>query len=588
MNDSTDAEKFKSSQELLLFKDVMGPELYRRNPFRVTELPVLATGRDIQKRIQMVEMAVKTQVATPAGTGRALPLPEAPSPDQLRDALQQLNDPQKRLIAELFWFWPMEMGSAKTDLNLEALRRGDVETARTSWTNDEQFAQRKYWIAGRPEKMAMAVHNLAVLNHEQAMDFESIAQSQTLTYSERKRRDRCWKDAIRYWKLVATVDAFWKRLLDRINTLDDPRLTEESCHQIRTALPESLLTINAQFAVRAAEAGAAKESRRHIALLSSSDFPTSAIDIALEAAVAPIRERIKALLKAGDAEVDADAVCAAEVARRVLDQSEALLNVLDTVLTAEHPVAEAAHDEIALGVSSCLIAYANKTSNWDVALALAERCLPVVRGESARHRIEENRDTMRTNCTHGTCYFCGQNQNDEQYAIPIEMYGEVVHTPINYHDFYRDVDVHQVRLNWRTLTVKVPRCVDCNQKHDMAKKIHETDEKWRFLIPIVFIGFYIISILYFRDLDIVFRKLEFPLTNTDIVLIIWANMNNWVHFLLVVAVLVLFCFSNNLYQDRKLRKLGIIGIKNIYETNNFFDVQKLLKKGWKFGTGPSS
>jgi hypothetical protein len=271
-----------------------------------------------------------------------------------------------------------------------------------------------------------------------------------------------WQASLGNSNDLFAVQAFWTRLRARINALDDPRLREERCFHIQAGLPEALLTINAQLAVQAAEAGVVEESQRHIALLRSSEFPGSATDAALEAAVASVRDRIKTLLKVGEAEADADAACAAEAARRTLDQTEPLLKVLDMASNAEHRIAEAVVDEVALRVLELVIAYVNKTDNWRPALEVTERCLELARGESARQRIEENHDTMQTKITYGTCYFCGQNPPDEQYAIPIEMYGEVKRQETGY---------NQIRVTWRTLTVKVPQCIDCHHKHITAESI---------------------------------------------------------------------------------------------------------------------
>src|SRR3712207_3919390 len=93
-----------SRGEILL--EAARPELYRTNAFRVSELPVDADGRQLAKRQQVIELASNTGMPVPPGPGRALPLAATPDPDALRDAMQRLRDPERRLVDEFFWFWP--------------------------------------------------------------------------------------------------------------------------------------------------------------------------------------------------------------------------------------------------------------------------------------------------------------------------------------------------------------------------------------------------------------------------------------------------------------------------------------------------
>ena len=71
------------------------PDLYRRNGFRLTELPVESTARDFAKRQQMVEMAGKTGLALPPGPARVFPLEEGKDSYQVREAIQRLQDPAR-------------------------------------------------------------------------------------------------------------------------------------------------------------------------------------------------------------------------------------------------------------------------------------------------------------------------------------------------------------------------------------------------------------------------------------------------------------------------------------------------------------
>ena len=47
-----------------------------------------------------------------------------PSLDEIREAMQRLRDPEKRLVAEFLcflWFWPEGFGQSKSDTAIETL-----------------------------------------------------------------------------------------------------------------------------------------------------------------------------------------------------------------------------------------------------------------------------------------------------------------------------------------------------------------------------------------------------------------------------------------------------------------------------------
>ncbi len=89
-----------SGSDILL--ESANPELYRYNAFRVLELPADATPREIMKRQQMIEMARKTGMPIPLGPARCLPLDPPPDEDAIRQAVQRLQDPERRMVDELF------------------------------------------------------------------------------------------------------------------------------------------------------------------------------------------------------------------------------------------------------------------------------------------------------------------------------------------------------------------------------------------------------------------------------------------------------------------------------------------------------
>ncbi|HYV35647.1 MAG TPA: hypothetical protein VE988_08080, partial [Gemmataceae bacterium] len=210
------------------------PDLYRVNAFRLAQLPADATSREIARRLEKLTMQAKL-----GGTAEPIrgPLALTPPPDleMVRAAVQRLRDPEVRFIDEFFWFWRESPSPETPDDALAALDRGDVAAARKTWQD-----------AGNSSAPA---HNLAVLAHLMALDFEqrSLATGRVLDTVMCKIRDQTWAEAWKNWRVVLDLPDFWNRLRERIRELNEPQLPETLAEELRRALPVALLGLNAQL-----------------------------------------------------------------------------------------------------------------------------------------------------------------------------------------------------------------------------------------------------------------------------------------------------------------------------------------------------
>ena len=450
--------------EILL--EAATPELYRVNAFRVLELPVDATAREIARRAEMLKVMEKLGASAPKQNG-PLALDPAPDANAIRDAVQRLHDPERRLVDEFFWFWPWQLGQGKNDPVLKTLAAGDVKAAHRVWRSGEQ----------QSSDGNVSMHNIAVLNHVIALHLEHASRSRQLTESQVKARDSGWQHAFKRWQVLLEYEGFWSRLTARIRDHNDPRLTTGVARRFRMTLPLALLSINAQLAVQATERGDSREAKRHRRIILKSGFDPSAMDGALRRALKPIRERVKTFCRTADSEADADPENADKVTRRLLDQTGPLLGILDCLLAADDPARSAsgssvvaapdsslasgnalrdgAHDEVAQATLQCQVTFGAKTDNWKVSLDLLDCILPVAAGEAARVRIEENRQivkrTLEYKLEYETCFFCKRRDAETEAAAEVPMYGDVT----------RDWTYEGTSVNWRYLTVKVPRCTAC-------------------------------------------------------------------------------------------------------------------------------
>lgn len=521
-----------ASSEILL--TAARPDLFRKNAFRVTGLAVEATAGDIARQAEKLRMAGKyggKRIPSP------LPLTPPPDTDQIREAVDRLRDPERRLVDEFFWFWPHKLGGSRDDEALSALSRGEDEQAAGIWKRQE---------SGQSASN-VSMHNLAVLMHARALDMES--QNGNNSAVDPVKRTELWKSAYQRWNVLLDDEAFWSRLTARIRALDDPRLTTGTARRMRASLPLALLLISAQLALRSAELGKADDSKQHLAVMKASGFGEAVMQEALRQAVAPIRDRIKNLCQAADKETDVHPELGDEVTERLLAQTAPLLAILDMLLPAGAPTRDGAHDEVAVIGLRCQIGFGNKTKQWKKSVALLEAVLSIAVSTSARTRIEENLGIVRTNWELNACFFCGDGEANEKCGIEKKMFGNINRT--------RKLIRYRMgtEVTWNKRTITVPRCQNC-------KSAQSKTAAWTTLAVITSILTGMVSCG------------------------IASNQPDGGG----IAVLMLFGFGiggsfiGSLLARRYFRKK----IRPVGHANKYKEIQKLLKEGWHFGSQPTN
>ena len=439
------------------------PDLYRLNAFRVTEMPVDASPAEMARRIRLIQSAAIVGISAQPGRGRALSMDHTLDPDSVADAVRSLDDPERRLIDELFWFWPHQLGNSRDDDALQALAAGDNARAAAIWQRQESYQS----------EASVSNHNQAVLYHATALDLEYASQKRSLSPEERAERDNAWAQTHRRWKELLGQDGFWDRSAGRIREIDDARLTTGMARRLRSALPQALLAIHAQLAIRAAGAKNAAEVTRQITLMKQSGFPQTTIDDALRQAVDPVSTQIKTLCSAADKAAVADAAHANQTARRLLDQAKPLLAELDMLLPSIDLQRGAMHDRVAECVLQTVIIFANPTEDWDAALPLVREALTIAVGEPMRKRLDESLQQLLKNIEdriktreeeklQSLCWFCQQRKPDASVGIPIKLYGDVTHVPA----------WNGTQVKWRQATVDIPRCGYCKDIHNNSDRLY--------------------------------------------------------------------------------------------------------------------
>ncbi len=376
------------------------PNIFQINAFRVLELSVDSGEMEINKRRKMIEISQANSTPLPPGSGRALPLDGTPDGFVVADSVQRLRDPERRFIDEFFWFWPQTLGNSREDEALAALREGDEERAVQIWTE----AANNYSVDN------VSVHNLAVLAHARALDLELSLNGREPTIGQSSRLDIYWKQALKRYQSLLKVDPFWARLEARVRDFDDPILDSRTVQNLRAALPQGLLLINARMAAQAAEREDKPAVERHLNVMKTSGFEPKTVEDALLRALDPLRQRLKTYAKSAEERTNADPAHADKAINELLDNCQPILRVIGALLPMGSLTLQTMRDDLAQTCMQCAVTFGNKTESWGKALLILERVQAIASSPSVRDRVQQNMKQLKDNIAinndwHGDGYF---------------------------------------------------------------------------------------------------------------------------------------------------------------------------------------
>jgi hypothetical protein len=352
------------------------PGLFRQNAFRIVGLLADASDSAIRKQAERLQFQVRHGGNAGQSVG-PLPLDAEPLTELVPEAIQRLRDPERRFFEEFFWFWP-QPGREKNDAAIAALSNRDVDAAVEIWSGE----------VGRADDGGRACHNLAVMFHTLALDVEHARQFETISAKLRKVQYSYWQKGLSQWQGLLSDERFWNILNLRVAELNDPRLTNETGRQLRSALPVILLLISAQLAASASERGAIAEAQQYRRLMQDSGFATEVVEDACGRAALQIRKEISVLCRAAEQDATAQPANADEGVRRLLKQSRSLLAAIDVLLATESAIGNEARDEVADAATNCLLLYSEGAGSWKIALELLDLTRPCAVSLAVRERID--------------------------------------------------------------------------------------------------------------------------------------------------------------------------------------------------------
>jgi tetratricopeptide (TPR) repeat protein len=364
--------------------DAATKDLFRKNAFRITGLPVDATARDVAKHSEKLKMLAELGQNLHVQSGY-FSLKPAPSLDDIRDATQKLKDPEKRMVDEFYWFWPEEFGKSQSDPAMEAVKTGDSNAAIKIWDAREN---------GEVPSV-IAKHNLALAYHIRALDWENYCIKNEVDAERREKINGYWKGAFNRWQSLATDDRLWEMVSARIRQLNEPNLTTGFARRMRATLPQALGKINAELALALAESGKVELAHLHIRFMRGTSQDLDNVEKIAELVLTPARNRLKDRIQRAEEVAKKNPQDTASAAKELLHQAQCAAFLFDLFFGKDGDFRNDLFDEVAAVCNRLQVAYHNATDDDKTCLEILSSVLPLATSIEIRQQIEKNIAALR-------------------------------------------------------------------------------------------------------------------------------------------------------------------------------------------------
>lgn len=359
--------------------DAATKDLFRKNAFRITGLSVDATARERDRHANKLTQLVELK-QDPHTQNAAFSMKPPPSLDEIREAIGNLKDSEKRLIDEFFWFWPSEFGTTTPDPALEALASGNADAALNIWTENET----------NPSSGMVAMHNIALFWQLRALDLESDNADPEADRAQEQTVEKYWRNSLKRWKYLASDDHLWDKVAARVRQTADPRLTSGFVRRMRATLPLALAKINAELALAHAKNGRMPLAKMHVQLLREGNEGLANLEKAAELVLTPARNRLKEQIKRAQERAKSNPQDAASAARELLQQAQSALPLYDLFFGKDSDLRNDLFEEVASVCNRLQIAYYKATGDDRTCLEILKLVLPFATSTDLRQSIEKD------------------------------------------------------------------------------------------------------------------------------------------------------------------------------------------------------
>jgi hypothetical protein len=353
--------------------------LYQKNIFRITGLPVDATPKEVARQAQKLQMMDEMSGGGTLQSQAAFPLAPPPTTEQIREALARMKEPEHRLIDEFFWYWPERFGDSKNDPAIQAVLAGNGQKAVDIWVERESDGH-----------SLVAAHNLAVMFHMYAVDWTN----HHIVYNIDKDRDEkikgYWRDAFDRWETLADADEIWDVMKERVRSLEDEALTTGFVRRMRRVLPQGFDRVNAEAALKFADQGRLDWTKYHVDFMRQTNQGMDDVDSTAELVLGPTKKRVEQRLRVAKEQAGEQPARGTTVAADLMSHCKPLLAVFDLFHGAESHHRSELFDEVAVTVADILVSYQKSTGDNRAFVELLKQALSFASGPHIRERLIKN------------------------------------------------------------------------------------------------------------------------------------------------------------------------------------------------------
>jgi hypothetical protein len=352
-------------------------ELYKKNIFRITGLPVDATAKEIARQAQKLQM-LEEMGGGAAGQPPAFAPAVAPTSDEIRSALSRMRESQHRIVDEFFWYWPEEFGASKNDPAIQAMMSGDTDGAVNHWRRREK------------EGSLVAKHNMAVMYHMYAVDWSLHQISYEIEPNEEKSIKIYWRKAFERWEALADSDEIRDILKQRILSLNDEALTTGFVRRFLAQLPQAFDQVNAEAALKLAEQNRMDWARFHVDFMRETHQGLDDVDATAEMILAPTKARVEQHLNSFENKSEKEPHKGVELAQQLLDLCRPMMNLFDLFHGSDAHQRNDLFDRVAEMILNMSVGHQRATNDNETFLAALNNALNFATSPTLRERIIKN------------------------------------------------------------------------------------------------------------------------------------------------------------------------------------------------------
>jgi hypothetical protein len=367
------------------------PDLFLNNPFKILNVSIDASSRDIKRHLEKMELRAKLKASVEndkdAGADHSGVRTDL---NQVKAAAQCLNDPEIRLVNEFFWYWPQTLNGSDDDQAIQLIIQGDIDAAVQLWLQAASSQKNEY----------IRTHNLAV--YYQAKVF-ALEREQEKDHAENTiiAQQEYQEKAGQLWRDLIEMEAFWSRFSDRIRAIDDPRLTTGISRRFRKHLPLIILLMYARISADSMSESNLQKARRFKNFLETWPNDDQAKMEACLEAVQPVRSRMRTISDSLLGEAQNDIIHAKHPLSQLIDNTiiRRSLETVDLLLyLPEHePIREGIHDHLAERIRACIQQFGNETELWEETVSLLEKADWIPQSSIEKENYQEAVSQARKN-----------------------------------------------------------------------------------------------------------------------------------------------------------------------------------------------